>query len=288
MASAPAARRRTRVAVIVVVLLLLLLPVGLGFALGWFGLNGPEEERLDPVASLSHELLDGSPDGRLVVEIAAPPGELPPASSVSVLWARMNETLAKSSIQFQLETYTEDSSGALTTDQLFSLESQVRTTWPVLGTMALFYLFVDGSYAGGSSVLGLSYAASSIAVFPRIIPGGPDAGIESTVLVHEFGHEIGLVGLVGSASNEDMAHPGHSTDPNDVMYWQVETTAVLGGLIGGQSPPNQFDAADLSDLSTVKITPIPQEFLPWVVLAVLLGASVAVAGLSLRRRRRAR
>ncbi len=289
-ASAPPRARWSRARVLVVVVLLLLVPVGLGAGLGWYGLNGPMEERLNPVGAFAHELLNGVPDDRLVVEIAAPSGELPAAASISVLWSRMNETLQKGSIDFQLETYGQASGGALTTDGLFALEDQVRQTWPTVGTMSLFYLVVAGSYAGGSSVIGLAYAGSSIAMFASTIPGGiaSNPGVVSTVLVHEFGHEIGLVGVVGSASNEDPNHPGHSNDPNDVMYWQVETTAILGGLLGGQGPPTQFDAADLADLQTVRSTPIGQEILPWVVVGVVLAAAIAVVVAWSRQGRRPR
>ena len=279
--------KRNRAVTIVVVAGLLLLPLGLGVALGWYGLDGPMEEKIGPVGSMSHELLDGFPDSRLVVEIAAPPGELPAPTSLSVLWARMNETLSKDSITFHLETYSPTPSGAYSLDDLASLEDRVRSTWPEIGTMSLFYLFVDGTYAGGSSILGLAYAPSSIAVFPNVVSGGASAAVLSTVLVHEFGHEIGLVGVVGPASNEDLAHPGHSDDPNDVMYWQVETTAVLGGLIGGASPPTQFDAADLSDLATVRSTPIAQELIPWIVAGAVGLAAVAVVLVYRRIRRSA-
>lgn len=277
--SAHTGKRWSRTQVLLVVAFLLLLPVAFGVGLGWYGLNPLQAERFGPVASFSHELLKSFPDSSLVVEIAAPPGSMPPAASISVLWARMNETLSKSSIVFHLEAYTQSSSGPLAVSDLLSLEGSVRQSWPAVGTMALFYLVVSGTYADGNSVIGLAYAGSSIAVFPSVVPGGgsgSNAGILSTVLVHEFGHEIGLVGLVGSAPNEDTNHPGHSTDPNDVMYWQVETTAVLGGLFGGQSSPTQFDAADLADLQTVKNTPIPQEFGPWAVLGVVLVAALAI------------
>ncbi|HEY6239091.1 MAG TPA: hypothetical protein VIZ68_07905 [Thermoplasmata archaeon] len=258
---------------------LLGVPLGFGVGLGWYGLDPIMAERTGPVGSDAHELLNSFPDSSLIVEITAPVGELPAPDSISTLWDRMNSTLSKSSISFHLETYTQSSSGALGTNELFDLESQVRHSWPEPGTMALCYLFVDGSFAGSPSVLGLAYAASSIAVFPRVSAtsgGSPLTGaVLSTVLVHEFGHELGLVGLVGSAPNEDPSHPGHSADSNDVMYWQVETTAVLGGVFGA-SPPTQFDAADRSDLDTVRGTPILLEIIPWVVLATVLVASAIV------------
>jgi len=281
-------RPRSRRWLVLWVVILLCVPLGFGVGLGWYGLDPIMAERAGPVGSAAHELLNSFPDSRLIVEIAAPPGELPPVSSVSTLWDRMNSTLDKGSISFQLETYDRASTGALTTDDLFALEAGVRHAWPEWGTMALCYLFVDGTFAGSPNVIGLAYAASSIAVFPRVASAGGGAGLSSsilaTVLVHEFGHELGLVGVVGSAPNEDPDHPGHSTDTNDVMYWQVETTAVLGGLFGA-TPPTQFDAADRSDLQTVRSTVIPLEILPWAVLVVVL---FAVAIVVLRWRRAAR
>ncbi|MFI5415514.1 MAG: hypothetical protein ACHQ16_07695, partial [Candidatus Lutacidiplasmatales archaeon] len=199
------------------------------------------------------------------------------------------QTLQKGSIQFVSETISARS-GPYGASDLFALEQNVRQTWPGIGQMALFYLCVHGTYSGESGVLGLAFQGSSIAIFSDTIAttagAGDPAPITSTVLIHEFGHEIGLVGLVGNAPNEDPAHPGHSSDPNDVMYWAVETTAVLGGLLGGTTPPTQFDAADLSDLQTVRNTPILVELIPTVVAAVcLVAAVVAVAGLWRARRK---
>jgi hypothetical protein len=267
----PKARRgrfRAGVGLWISVGLLVAVPFLLGAAIGWWGLNPQEAERLSPVGGYAHQLLGSFPDGRLVVEIASTHGDAPPASSVSVLWTRMNETLSKSSISFVSETVS-SGQGTYSTDDLFSVETAVRQHWPSPGQMALFFLFVRGSYAGGSGVLGLAFHGSSIAVFPSEIaanvPGGQVSGVTATVMVHEFGHELGLVGLVGSAPNEDPTHPGHSTDPNDVMYWAVESTAGILGLLGGGSTPTQFDAQDLADLQTVRNTPLLLELLPYIV-----------------------
>ena len=283
-AEAPARKSRrwsgTRVRAWLVVVFLIVLPLPLSLALGWFGLNPVQAELATPVGDFAHDLLGSFPDNNLVVEIASAPGAAPPGTSVAVLWARMNETLQKGTIQFVSET-TSAPSMAYTTDQLFSIEQSSRHFWPKPGQMALFYLCVHGTLAAQEGVLGLAFHGSSIAVFSDTIAsasgGGNVAPITSTVLVHEFGHEIGLVGVVGSAPNEDPAHPGHSADPNDVMYYATETTAVLGGLLGGAAPPTQFDNADLADLQTVRNTPIVLELLPLVVLAVCwIGAVVTI------------
>ncbi|HZY71292.1 MAG TPA: hypothetical protein VFF67_10005 [Thermoplasmata archaeon] len=276
---------RVSVAGALTLAILLVLPFVLGFVVGWFFLNPPQEEQFSPVGSEAHELLNSFPDASVTVEIAAPSGDAPPASAVELLWARMNETLQKSSIHFVEETYTSGQSRFTTTD-LWTLERSVRTTWPAPGSMSLFYLFVPGGYGPDASVIGLAYYGSSIAVFPATIAsaaGGTSAAVIATVMIHEFGHELGLVGIIGSAPNEDPNHPYHSSDPNDVMYWAVDTTQILAGLLGG-GPPTQFDAQDLQDLSTVRNTVILQEVLPWAVLAVLLGSAVGVV-VDLRRRR---
>ncbi|MCI4367298.1 MAG: hypothetical protein L3K08_06065 [Thermoplasmata archaeon] len=284
MANRPSGPARTRgwsrlqAWVVVAFFVVLPLPLALGF--GWFGLNPVEAERNAPVGSLSHELLNSFPDNRLVVEIASAPGATPPSASMSLLWARMNETVQKASIQFVLETVSVPTA-SYTSDSLFSVEQGVRHFWPSVGQMAIFYLCVHGSDADQSGVLGLAFRGSSIAVFTDTIEstagGGDPAPITSTVLIHEFGHELGLVGLVGSAPNEDPSHPGHSTDPNDVMYYAVESSAGLAGLLGGTAPPTQFGAADLADLQTVRNTPIPLELIPPVVVAgCWVAAGVAV------------
>ncbi|MCI4360354.1 MAG: hypothetical protein L3J91_01485, partial [Thermoplasmata archaeon] len=164
---------------------------------------------------------------------------------------------------------------------LLALATSERQVWPSPGTMALFYLYLTGGYAPDSSVLGLTFRGSAIAVFEGTIaqdaPSGSAAAVTATVLVHEFGHELGLVGIIGYAPNEDPAHPYHSNDPNDVMYWSVDSTAMLLGLLGGAAPSTQFDAADLSDLATVRSTWIPLEVLPWIVLAGILTAALILA-----------
>jgi hypothetical protein len=123
-------------------------------------------------------------------------------------------------------------------------------------TVVTHLLFLDGRFET-ENVIGVAIGHGTIAIFSETIQAGctvlngclngPDAVFRS-VLVHEFGHAMGLVhnGIPMVADHEDKAHPGHSTNQASVMYWEVETTNIFNVFRGG--PPTTFDAADKADL----------------------------------------
>jgi hypothetical protein len=237
----------------------------------------------------AHELLDNPPDGDLIVEIDYQTSiGPPPSSALQTLGDRINTTTGKSSVTFEEFPFTSSQTNFSSSD-LWTLETGLRHTWPDRGTMSLFYLYLGGQFAEQSNVLGYAYLASSIAIFESTIqndsPAGEATAITTTVMVHEFGHELGLVGIVGNAPNEDPNHPDHSNDPNDVMYWAVDTSALTGL---GASPPTQFDAADMSDLITVRSTVIWSEIIPWIVLALSILVALLLVVIGVRRHRRSR
>jgi hypothetical protein len=285
---APTDRRALRKALAIQVAIVLAVPLVLGVVLGWFDFDPEQAESLSPVGSEAHDLLERFPDDHLVIEIdyqstAGPP----PGSAVGILEQRVNETCQKSSVV--VDEYSFDSGATQFSEGgLFGLSASVRHHWSSPGTEVVNYLYLNGGDSTDANAIGLAYRGGSIAIFEGTIASnalGEAATIDAIVLVHEFGHEIGLVGIIGSAPNEDPNHQYHSNDPNDVMYWEVDSTSLITSLLGGGGPGNQFDAADLSDLSTVKATPILQEVLPWGVL----GASIAIAlGIVVHARRRAR
>lgn len=270
------------------VALVLAIPVILGVTVGLFQLNPEEAEMLSGVGDDAHLLLNSFPDNTLTVEIAYQQSVGPPPSAaVSTLLDRINETCSKATVSVDQHSFASTATtfgdSALTT-----LDQQLRQNWPAPGSMSLFYLYLDGSYGPDNSVIGLAFRASSIAVFEGTIDSdsslfGDSSAVTTTVMIHEFGHELGLVGVFGNVPGEDLSHPPHSNDPNDVMYWEVDTTQI--SLLGA-TPPTQFDATDMSDLSMMKETLIPYEVLPWVVLAACFTAAVLLVYLDLRRRHR--
>lgn len=268
-----------------VVVLLVGVPLALGAIVGWYGVNPPATEGYSPVGSDAHALLNSFPASSLVVEIDYQMGWAPPAGAVNTLLDRIHETCQKGSVSV-VQFGFNSSQRSFSEPDLSALEQSVRHTWPSFSTMSLDYLFLDGSDGDSASTIGLAFHGSSIAVFAGAIMSAAPSEYEAlitTVMVHEFGHELGLVGLVGSAPNMDPNHPYHSNDPSDVMYWQVDSTAIFGLI--GQAPPTQFGSADLQDLNTVRATPVIGELLPWVVLGILGGAAVGILVFDLRRRR---
>jgi hypothetical protein len=123
------------------------------------------------------------------------------------------------------------------------------------GAAVLRILFLHGRSDKGDDVLGISVRGDLAAIFSDRVAASDSAlvgagAIERAVTTHEVGHLLGLVDLFLATGRADKDHPGHSTNRESVMYWAVESTLVSDLLTGG--PPQDFDAADLADLATIR------------------------------------
>jgi hypothetical protein len=131
---------------------------------------------------------------------------------------------------------------------------------PDAGEAVLHFLYVDGHSADDNDsgrILGYAYRGSSLVMFHETIADagsgllGLGADVEPTVLVHEAGHELGLVdnGAPMQTPHRDEAHGHHDSDDGCVMYWAAETDAI-GDLLGGE--PLGFDDRCLADLAALR------------------------------------
>jgi hypothetical protein len=126
-----------------------------------------------------------------------------------------------------------------------------RQTPSTPNTAVLFIEYVDGQFALNTDVLGAAFGSHSIAVFKDQIAtafGDGATGIEGPVIVHELGHEMGLVneGTPMVTPHEDLDHPGHDFDPTCVMYWTLHSGTVTPGDV----PPNDYCPFCKADLRT--------------------------------------
>jgi hypothetical protein len=126
-----------------------------------------------------------------------------------------------------------------------ALASQYRDSPEFNGSTASVYiLFLDGFFEQNgepqSNILGVSLNNTSIiALFKPVIQNGTfplpflQNFVEQSVLVHEFGHAIGLVnsGIEPLTDHHDSEHGAHCTNRSCIMYYLNEGLADLRDFI---------------------------------------------------------
>lgn len=116
------------------------------------------------------------------------------------------------------------------------------------GLLTAFVFYANKEYSENSGqykTLGVHYAPTSMALFKSTIDdfsggiGQPSTfKLEATVLMHEFGHALGLVntGTPMTQDHEDASHRGHCDNDNCLMHHTVESSAFADILFGEQIP----------------------------------------------------
>lgn len=207
--------------------------------------------------------------GTWVIEMDYVEGQQPPTDALTYLEARLEEVVDKpGGVEIRRGEALAPHGGSWSQKDVLDTDGRTRDLETGGGTVVLHLMFLDGRYAPNADVLGVTYTSSTgsgrvtssgpIAIFSEAIRGAacpPPLGIclneqaiWRAVLVHEFGHAMGLVDLGApmQRDHEDDEHPGHSTNQNSVMYYAVETVNVANVFRNG--PPTTFDADDKADL----------------------------------------
>jgi hypothetical protein len=207
---------------------------------------------------------------KMIVEIDYQSGKQLASASVDLLRTRIGERLDKPGGVTYEQTAIQASRSVWTVDALRQLEEANRNHYRKVDTVVLYVLVLGGGYeadSGGGRVLGVAYGSSSVAIFKDNIEASATLGgiplfssvdVEKAVLIHEFGHILGLVniGLKMQRPHEMTQDPdtstsrnegrGHSNNKDSVMFWAVESDAVARVFNG--PPPTQFDADDIADM----------------------------------------
>jgi hypothetical protein len=143
-------------------------------------------------------------------------------------------------------------------DGIRAIERAQRKTVTSGKTLTAWIMFLDTEYTESTStskVLGITYGASSIAIFEKSVysyvqPDMPSrATLETVVLDHEFGHILGLVdnGTPMVTPHKDPDHGSHCSNTACLMYWKTEENVNLNDVLGTDTYPT-LDANCLADL----------------------------------------
>jgi hypothetical protein len=232
-----------------IVLALLLVPAFSGCLGDVFGNGG-----VDP-----KDLVTKSKE-KWVIEVDYVSGHKPTQSAIDLMKTRMNEVVQKDSITVIIDDVIPSQKANLALDDFEALKSQYKDYSDNDSTVVTYVLYLDSNSVDDTDdgrVLGLAYSHSTVVMFDETIENAASlrfsaTDIERAVLVHEFGHILGLVNngvpMVKNHEGVDEAGNGnrHSTNSASVMTPAIETTTNLANILGGL--PTTFDSNDKADL----------------------------------------
>ncbi|MCE3282513.1 MAG: hypothetical protein K0Q66_1250 [Chitinophagaceae bacterium] len=216
------------------------------------GGNGENEKA---VGASARSLLAATDYAQLEIQVSYMPGMQLQPQSINNLVAFLNTYLNKPGGITVTEIPTHASGQTVMNVNDIGLhESHFRTAFTTGTKIAVHVLVADAAYEN-ANVLGLAYRNTSVALMGKTIQqnsGGltqpSRVKLETTVLLHEFAHLLGLVDL-GSpmqASHKDASHGNHCNNSNCLMHYSAESTDILGFLVVGNIP--SLDANCVADL----------------------------------------
>lgn len=211
---------------------------------------------LGPSGSRAGDYLSAAGYTRLLVEVDYIQGRAPRQAALDLLAQRLGERCTKpGGVTVQVGDEVPDQGRTTwTLGAIRTLESQYRNHYTGGDQAVLYYLYLDGGSewdSGNAKVLGVAHTGSSIAIFKDSLDDSATglitgSAIERAVLVHEAGHQLGLVdnGIPMVTPHADAQHPAHDSNSACVMYWAVESSLVSQVL---SNVPDDFDVPCMQD-----------------------------------------
>lgn len=217
----------------------------------------------------------------VLVELDMVDGAGPNAQALADFERELESVLGKPvTVETSRDVRGRGATHAYTLREINDLELAHRSRYTAGDTAVLYVLYLDGGFEAASA-LGVAYHGSSVAMLKgtirkstqpddQILPVPSSLGkpkerfVERAVLVHEFGHNLGLVdnGIPMVRDHEMQQDPvpdtdrhegeKHSKNPESVMYWVVDTFEVTNVFSNGEDIPSRFDADDRADITNAR------------------------------------
>ena len=203
-----------------------------------------------------YEILRANEYSSVHLEINYVTGHSPDSDALNLLKQRIKEVTDKSTVTVSQSSFGSTQS-SYTLEEILEIENEERSRFKSGNTFVIHILYLNGEYKDNDQTLGLAYSGTSFVMFKEKIEDAAfllisAKDIEKSVIVHEFGHLLGLVnnGYQSPHDHEDPQHPHHSNNEDSVMYWAIESQDIANQIDG--EPPNNFDSYDLDDLNLMK------------------------------------
>ena len=203
-----------------------------------------------------YEILRANEYSTIHLEINYVTGNSPDSDALNLLKQRIKEVTDKSTVTVNQNSFG-STQNSYTLEEILEIEDEERTRFKSGNTFVIHILYLNGEYKDNDQTLGLAYSGTSFVMFKEKIEDAAfllisAKDIEKSVIVHEFGHLLGLVnnGYQSPHDHEDPQHPHHSNNEDSVMYWAIESQDIANQIDG--EPPNNFDSYDLDDLNLMK------------------------------------
>ncbi|MBT8273145.1 MAG: membrane metalloprotease [Bacteroidia bacterium] len=218
------------------------------------------EANQQPTGTSANDLLSADAFTKLYIELVYVEGFEPSQASIDNFVSFLEQrTFKPNGIEVETRAVSSPGTTSWSVQNLVQFEDNNRTAYNNNNEIAVWVFFANGqssANAGNSVVLGAAYRNTSFVIFEETIHGLSDSPLEpnrtvleSTVIMHEFGHILGLTNL-GSplqSPHEDPTHPKHCDEENCLMYWAIESGSGIDNLIGVSSAPG-LDEQCIADL----------------------------------------
>ncbi len=161
--------------------------------------------------------LDDEPYSELIIEYDYVAGHAPSPMAMELLEERVYQYTDKDMVTSIINDVIryEDTREIYREEDVFLLSNDYKDNQRGGDTMVMHVLYLDGEWKE-DNVLGLSYGGDRVVIFVetifKVAQRSQDAQaleIESSVLVHEFGHHLALVGIGHESDHEDVEYPHH-------------------------------------------------------------------------------
>jgi predicted Zn-dependent protease with MMP-like domain len=214
----------------------------------------PDYHRQSLGASV-RDLLSNEHFSSLTVEVQYMPGARPAAETLDSLQSFMEAYLNKpDGIVINLQEIKPSRKKILAKDSVLAIEDRERRHFPVNRNLVFYVMFTNGTHLD-RNILGMAYRNTSVVLYGGAIAANSGerrilsrTELETSVLLHEVGHLLGLGNPKTTAFSRKKTKGKHGHCKNEMclMYWSTETGNA--SLIRRKGRIPQLDKECLQDL----------------------------------------